>query len=71
MDYDDKVAVLKAYIEMKLEEDDYHAVADAANDLRVLAAEEASKVVRHTEPLRPFYYPGAAIISTAKTSGAQ
>ena len=39
MTYEEKRAVLIAYLKMKLEENDIHAVADAAMDLREMDAE--------------------------------
>lgn len=39
-----KKKILHAYILLKLEEGDYHAVSDAANDLRVLEAKYESLV---------------------------
>lgn len=33
---EEKIETLIAYIKVKLEEHDFHAVSDAANDLRVL-----------------------------------
>lgn len=38
MNLTEKKKILRAYILLKLEEGDYHAVSDAANDIRVLEA---------------------------------
>jgi len=39
MTYEDQHARLTAYLDMKVEQCDWHGVSDAANDLRVLEAE--------------------------------
>lgn len=41
MTYPQARAILIAYLKMKVEQGDWHGVADAANDLRVLEAEQA------------------------------
>lgn len=44
MTYDQKRAALVAYLQMKVEEADWHGVSDAANDLRVLEAARSAAV---------------------------
>jgi len=44
MTFDDQRSILIAYLRMKVEQSDWHGVADAACDLRVLEAENAKKI---------------------------
>lgn len=48
--------VLIAYLKMKVEQADWHGVSDAANDLRVLEAQQGSShpQITHVTHLRPF-----------------
>lgn len=46
MTYKERREALVAYLRMKVEEEDWHGVADAAMDLRELDAEESGRIHR-------------------------
>jgi len=43
LSYSERRAVLIKYLKLKVQEEDWHGVADAANDLREMDAEERGK----------------------------
>lgn len=47
MTYEERHAKLTEYLQMKVEEKDWHGVSDAANDLRVLEASWGPTVLTH------------------------
>ena len=56
MTYLEQHAALVTYLRAKVEIADWHAVSDAANDLRVLEAQHAAQAVTITSS----YMPGSA-----------
>ena len=46
--YENYRDTLVAYMQVKIQQSDWHAVADVANDLRVLEAQEEARQARST-----------------------
>lgn len=59
MNYDVKRAALIEYLKVKTAEGDWHGVSDAANDLRVLEAQQSRAWFNTDRPGPPAYVAGA------------
>lgn len=46
MNYQERYNILVSYLKLKVEQEDWHGVSDAANDLREMMAEEQGKSVQ-------------------------
>lgn len=49
MTYEEKIEIMLAYLKLKIENEDWHGVADAAMDIRDLEAEKKGRIAAEDE----------------------